>query len=119
MKRFVLRAAQAEDIPWLGAIERAADERYREVGYASFLDGDTIPEGVAKRAVDEGRITVAEVDGEVVGWLYVTRMGQELCLGQVSVLPSHGRLGIGTALLRDLIERARAAGSSSAAGPHE
>jgi len=107
---FVLRPARAEDIPLLGAIERAADERYRATRHASFLDGETIPLDAAQRAVAAGRITVAEVDGEVVGWLFITRLGAELCLGQVSVLPSHGRLGIGTALLRDLIERARAAG---------
>lgn len=110
MTSFVLRPARAEDIPVLGVIERAADERFRETGHASFLDGETIPTDAAKRAVEAGRITVAEVDGEVVGWLFVTRLGAELCLGQVSVLPSHGRLGIGTALLRDSIERARAAG---------
>ncbi|MDI1475332.1 GNAT family N-acetyltransferase [Polyangium sp. y55x31] len=110
MSSFLLRPARAEDIPVLVAIERAADERFRETGHASFLDGETIPPDVAKRAVEAGRITVAEVDGEVVGWLFVTRLGAELCLGQVSVLPSHGRLGIGTALLRDSIERARAAG---------
>ncbi|MDC3958901.1 GNAT family N-acetyltransferase [Polyangium jinanense] len=110
MTSFILRPARAEDIPVLGAIERAADERFRETAHASFLDGETIPLDVAKRAVEAGRITVAEVDGEVVGWLLVTRLGAELCLGQVSVLPSHGRLGIGTALLRDSIARARAAG---------
>ncbi|MDI3290169.1 GNAT family N-acetyltransferase [Polyangium sp. 15x6] len=110
MSSFVLRPARVEDIPVLGSIERAADERFRATGHTSFLDGETIPLDVAQRAVEAGRITVAEVDGEVVGWLLVTRLGAELCLGQVSVLPSHGRLGIGTALLRDSITRARAAG---------
>ncbi|MDI1445601.1 GNAT family N-acetyltransferase [Polyangium sp. 6x1] len=110
MTSFVLRPARAEDIPVLGIIERAADERYRQTRHAAFLDGETIPLEAAQRAVAAGRITVAEVDGEVVGWLLVARVGAELCLGQVSVLPSHGRRGIGTALLRDLIEHARAAG---------
>jgi GNAT superfamily N-acetyltransferase len=49
----------------------------------------------------------------VVGWLLVSRLDGELFLSQVSVDPDHARRGIGTALLRDCIERARTAGEPS------
>jgi GNAT superfamily N-acetyltransferase len=53
------------------------------------------------------------VDGAVVGWTLVLRLGDELCLAQISVDPRYQRQGIGTALLNDVIERARAAGEPS------
>ncbi len=109
----VLRPARADDLPRLGPIERAADRRFEGTPYTVFLDGDAIPPGVAARALADGRLTVAERGGEVVGWLCATRLGGEVCVGQVSVLPAHGRRGIGTALLRDLLDRARAAGEPS------
>jgi GNAT superfamily N-acetyltransferase len=109
----VLRPASRADIAALGPIEQAADERYRGSRHAALLDGSTIPLDAAERAVEQGRITVAVLSGAVVGWLLVGRLGKELCLGQVSVLPSAGRLGVGTALLEDAIARARLASEPS------
>lgn len=113
MEPTTLRLARREDIALLAPIELAADRRYREFGYAEMPEGDTIPDEVAARAVEAGRLTVVEVSGEVVGWLLAGRIAVELCLCQVSVLPSHGRRGVGTALLLDLIAKARAAGEPS------
>lgn len=106
----VIRAARPDDYPTLVAIEHAADERFAEAGHAELLNGDALPEDVALRAIAGGRLTVAEVDGAVAGWIFVTRSGGELCIGEVSVAPAHGRRGVGTALLTAVIERARAAG---------
>jgi 4-diphosphocytidyl-2-C-methyl-D-erythritol kinase len=108
MTDWLLRPARPEDIDLLADIERRADERYRDFGYPSFPDDYTIPRDAAERAVASGRLVVAEDTGVVIGWLVWGRVGGELCLGQVSVLPSHGRRGVGTALLRHLIDLARA-----------
>ncbi len=113
MSEVLIRPAHRDDLPSLAVIEREADRRFAEAGHPEFLDGETIPEDVARRAIDDGRITVAELDRAVVGWLFVTRMGGELCVGQVSVSPAYGRRGIGTALLRELIAQARARGEGS------
>jgi predicted N-acetyltransferase YhbS len=107
-----IRLATPEDIPLLGPIERDADRRYEGTPHAAHLDDATIPIEAAQRAVSQGRITVADV-GVVVGWLFAGRVDGELCLGQVSVLRSHGQQGIGTRLLEDFIARARAAGERS------
>jgi 4-diphosphocytidyl-2-C-methyl-D-erythritol kinase len=108
-----LRPARPEDIAQLAPIEAAANQRYQEFGYQGLPEGDIIPPEVAARAVAQGRITVATVGGEVVGWLLAARVGGELCLAQVSVLPVHGRRGVGTALLRHLIAQARSTGEPS------
>lgn len=107
-----LRVAVVADIPLLQEIERDADTRFGEAG-------EVIPEDNARRAIARGQITVAEVAGEVVGWVYLGALAgdsgepDEPCIGQISVAVAHGRLGIGTALLKGAIEAARESGARS------
>lgn len=101
-----LRPARLDDIPTLQAVERDADTRF---GVA----GDVIPDDDARRAVEAGKITVAEVDGAVVGWVYLGAIAGEPCIGQISVTVAQGRKGIGTALLSHAIAQARARGAPS------
>ncbi len=108
-----LRPARDEDIPELVRIERDADARFAAAGHPELADGEGIPDDAARRAIALGRITVAEVDGVVAGWAYVGRVDGEVCLGQISVAVAYGRGGVGDALLRAVIERARADGEAS------
>lgn len=110
---FHLRPAELADLPLLAPIEQAADRRYQEHGYPPTPEGDCIPEDAATRAIAQQRITVAVLEERVVGWILVTLVGAEMCICQVSVLPECGRLGVGTALLLDSLERARAQGVPS------
>ena len=109
----LIRDATTEDVRVLAPIERTADTMFAAVGHPEFVGAGTISDEYAIRAVAEGRIRVAAVDGLVVGWLLVSRLDGELFLSQLSVDPAHGRRGIGTALLRDCIERATSAGEPS------
>ncbi len=113
MSDVTLRAATRDDAARLTEIELEADRRFAEAGHPEFLDGCVCPPDAMARAIDAGRVTVAEVDGDLAGWILVTRSGGELCIGQVSVLPAFGRRGVGTALLRSVIDAARAAGEPS------
>jgi ribosomal protein S18 acetylase RimI-like enzyme len=108
-----IRLAREEDIPALAPIEREADTRFLAAGHPELADGEGIPDEVARRSIAQGRITVATVDDAVVGWVYVGRVDGEACLGQISVATAHGRRGVGDALLRAVIERARAEGEGS------
>lgn len=90
-----------------------ADARYVALGLPALADGTTIPTEVAERAVASGRLTVATLRDEVVGWVYVTRLDGELCLGQISVAREAGGNGVGTALLLRVIEQAKSAGEPS------
>lgn len=102
----VLRPARLEDVAMLQAVERDADTR-------TGGPTDVIPDADAVRAVAAKKITVAEVDGVVVGWVFLGAIDGEPCIGQISVAVAHGRRGIGTILLRHALAEARARGASS------
>ncbi|WP_437577624.1 GNAT family N-acetyltransferase [Sorangium sp. So ce887] len=108
-----LRPARMEDIAEIQRVGLAADERFAAAGHPELADGSIIPTQTAERAISQGRITVAEIGGAIVGWAYTGRIDGELCLGQISVEPSFGRRGIGSALLGAVIDQARSRGERS------
>ncbi|NOU28446.1 MAG: GNAT family N-acetyltransferase [Polyangiaceae bacterium] len=109
----LLRPATHADIAAVQRVGRDADARYRHAGHPELDDGTEIPEPVAAGAIAESRLWVACVDDLVVGFAYVGRIDGEPCLGQLSVAIAHGRRGIGAALLRGAMQRAREAGATS------
>ena len=108
-----IRRATAADVELLAEIEADADLRYADSVHPEMATGATIPPNIARMAVKTGQLRVAVENGRVVGWTFETRSEGELCLGQISVRRDAGRRGVGTALLRNVIERARAANESS------
>jgi len=110
---WTLRLGRESDIAALQAVEREADQRFRAAGHPELADGSVIPDAVAARAMAAGQLWVAECAGQVVGWAYTGRFGDELCLGQISVATAYGQRGIGGALLDAAIAQARGAGASS------
>lgn len=108
-----LRPATNADIAAVQRVGREADARYRDVGHPELDDGTEIPAAVAEAAAVQGRLWVACVDAEVVGFAYVGNIDGEPCLGQLSVDIAHGRRGIGAALLRGAMQRAREVGAAS------
>ena len=56
------------------------------------------------------RFEVIERDGEPIGRLYVARWPQEIRIVDIAVLPAHRNAGIGSALLRELMDECSAAG---------
>lgn len=107
---FVLRPARVTEIARLQEIERDADSRFAS---ELALPSDVIPEDHARRFIEQGRITVAELEREVVGWVLLGAIDGEPCIGQISVAVAHGRRGIGAALLAHALELARAGGARS------
>ena len=80
---------------------------------------DTVPYAAARRETEDagGAVLVAELAGEVVGVCQLIvfrhlqqRGGRCAEIESVHVHPDHRGSGIGTALLRDAVERARALG---------
>ncbi len=108
-----LRPATRSDIADVQRVGREADARYRDAGHPELDDGTEIPEAVAAGAIAEGRLWVASVGDVVVGFVYVGRIDGEPCIGQLSVEIAHGRRGIGAALLRGAMQRAREGGATS------
>lgn len=108
---FVLRSARVTEIARLQEVERDADRRYERARDPGA--DDVLPEAHARRFIEQGRITVAESDGEIVGWVLLGAIDGEPCIGQLSVAVGHGRRGIGGALLAHAVEVARAQGATS------
>lgn len=108
-----LRRATASDIPHFARIDAATDAQAARHGHPEFDDGNHIPDDVAAAAVTQGAIRVAEVDGVVVGWIHCGRASGELSVEQISVLPEHQQRGIGSAMMRAVIDDARIAGEAT------
>ena len=95
-----LRAARPEDIGVLAAVERAAGRRFEGMGLANI--DETLPSSLVAEGQREGRLWVAEADGQVVGFALVTEVDGEAHLREIAVVPDHGGQGIGTALVEEV-----------------
>lgn len=104
------RPGAVTDLERCQAIERAGDAQFVDAGHHEFAGAEPIDATTYRAAVEAGRVTVAEIDGTVVGWCLLARTGDELAVGQICVDPAMQGRGIGTALMHVEIERAARAG---------
>jgi predicted N-acetyltransferase YhbS len=110
---YAIRPARPEDVPLLPAIERAAGARFAGLPAAANLADGTTPEATLRAALADGRLFVAEsATREPVGFAVAERVGGAAHLGEVDVLPAHGRRGVGGALVEAVCDWARGAGFS-------
>jgi GNAT superfamily N-acetyltransferase len=103
--------ATLQDVPLLPAIEEAAGEMFSE--YAFTADLPPYPTSLEEfyEAQKENCLWVARAeDGTPVGFALVELFGEEAHLEELDVSPDYGRRGIGTRLVRAVIEWARATG---------
>lgn len=107
---YVIRPARAEHIERLADIELAAARLL--VGHApEHVLLDTTTTSVLRSAANEGRLWVATIDDEAVGFAHVEILAADAAhLEEIDVHPRHGRRGIGTALVRDVCSWTRASG---------
>jgi GNAT superfamily N-acetyltransferase len=107
---YSIRTAQAEDIPALSAIELAASQLLRGHAPESVL-ADTTEERTFADAARDGRLWVASTENATVGFALVKMLAVDLPhLEEIDVDPSHGRRGVGTALVRAVCEWATISG---------
>lgn len=94
-----VRLATPADVPNLLAIEAAAGEAFRTIGMPEVAD-DPLPDPRQISAhVDNGRVWVAEVDGEVVAYALAVLRDERAHLEQVSVHPDHAGHRVGARLI--------------------
>jgi ribosomal protein S18 acetylase RimI-like enzyme len=104
-----LRAAQNEDREF---IERVYFETQRWITEALFgRRGDDFERAKFAESYDANNTRVIVVAGADAGWLTVQR-STAIHLESIYLTPGKQRIGIGTALIRGLIEEARAAGKT-------
>jgi len=99
-----IRRAVPEDIVFLAEVERKAGTLFETYPDETGLTDDILtrvnPIGNFQRAQEAGHLWVAVAPkGQVVGFALVLEIGGYAHLDELDVLPSHGRRGLGSALL--------------------
>jgi GNAT superfamily N-acetyltransferase len=108
--RYTLALARAQDIAALAAIELAAGALLRDHAPASVLD-DATPDDELRHAQAAGRLWVALIDDQPIGFALVELLAADLPhLEELDVHPDHGRRGVGAALVRTVCEWASRCG---------
>ncbi|MFN2588461.1 MAG: GNAT family N-acetyltransferase [Actinomycetota bacterium] len=114
--RVELRAVVPEDRPFLRAVYGST--RWEELGptgwsdaqKSSFLDQQFAAQDAHYASYDDATYSVIVVDGFPAGRLYVARWPEEIRIMDVALLPAARGKGVGTSLLRALIEEAAGGG---------
>jgi len=106
-----LRAARAEDRDVLLRVYASTrEEELRIVDWsdeqkAAFVQQQfEAQDAYYREHYDPATFDVIEVDGEPAGRLYVARWEDEIRVIDMALLPEHRGRGMGTALLRDLLD---------------
>ena len=95
-----LRSGHPADAPSLGAVERAAAARFRDIGLDAIAEGRPTAAEEYRALAEAGLLWVAEPDdGAPVGLAIAGSVDGEGYLAEVSVHPGHGRQGLGRALI--------------------
>ncbi|HEX9732447.1 MAG TPA: GNAT family N-acetyltransferase [Thermoanaerobaculia bacterium] len=106
-----IRPARRRELALLPAIEREAGRRFQEILELDAVPEDLTPPEELDAAHARGLVWVAEAPGgELAGFAYGAAVDGALHLEEVDVLPTHGRRGLGTALVRAACRDAAAAG---------
>jgi ribosomal protein S18 acetylase RimI-like enzyme len=95
------RAEELARVPW-------SDEQKRVFTGMQFAAQDAD----YRRHYPDAQYSIIEVRGVPAGRLYVDRCEKEIRVIDISLLPEHRRVGIGTKLLRELQDEARTAGKA-------
>jgi ribosome biogenesis GTPase len=99
----VVRLARTEELPLLIEIERSAMERFREAGLERVGElGSPAPAPFAQRLA-RGGLWVAVADDVVVGFAAATDEHGPARLDRIAVLQEHGRRGLGTLLVEEVL----------------
>ena len=107
---YAIRSARAEHVPALPAIELAAAQLLRGHAPESVL-AETTDERTFADAACSGHLWVALTGSRPVGFALVKMLAADLPhLDEIDVDPSHGRRGLGTALVRAVCEWATVSG---------
>ncbi len=98
------RAALPEDYSFLFDLHKAAMQVYVEETFGPW-DEDW-QEKYFRSRFDPMELQVIQVDDRDVGVLFIQERAEELYVANIEILPEYQRLGIGTAVIRDITNAA-------------
>ena len=101
---YQVRLAEKADLAFLQEIEQAADTLF-PVGRLP-THADTMPIAELESARDNGLLWVATLADEIVGFAMSQESAGFLHLAAIAVHPDHGRRGVGTQLVKAVIQQA-------------
>lgn len=105
-----IELARRDHLRALRRIEREAGRLFVGLVPDEVVNAQSSPEDL-EAALDAGRLWVAlTVDGEPAGFAMAGVLGASVHLEEVDVHPSHGRRGLGAALVRTVCDWARREG---------
>ncbi|MEM6625164.1 MAG: GNAT family N-acetyltransferase [Pseudomonadota bacterium] len=109
--QYRIRAARADEVEAMQRIDIASSELFRDTGLIDFGAGDgpleAIPETRLRQGLGEMLVWVAADEADAaVGFALCADRGDDLYLDQISVMPDHGRRGLGARLTRRVIQEA-------------
>lgn len=107
-----IRDGRPDDLAALGGIERAAAKLFAPWGLDVLFGSTTTPLEVLRDALGRDDLIVATQDesDRVVGFALTSRVDWHAHLDELAVHPDHGQRGLGRALVRAVLERARERG---------
>ena len=102
-----IRLGREDDAARVPEIDRAAAMLYAPWGLTDALMESTTPLLRVERAIRAGTLLVAtDADDRAVGYALFSFVDGDAHLDELAVDPAHGRRGLGTALVEDVVARA-------------
>jgi len=106
----MIRAARPSDYALLQDVERRAGAVFRDIGMPEIADDE--PPSADHLASGAALYVATDDADQPVGYALVELVDGHAHLEQISVVPEHGRQGIGTALIEAVVDWARARGDA-------
>lgn len=107
---YAIRPAEPLHIPYLNDIELAATELFPPGSIPEHIRHDRTPDTLLTEGEREGRLWVAldtaHDTEKAMGYALLRVVDGYALLAQIDVHPAHGRKGLGTALVRQVIRKA-------------
>lgn len=105
-----IRLATLDDVPLLPLIEQSAGQAFRGTVHERIADDDNTPAEAYPPFIAAGQVKVAELDGEVVGYVRTGQHGEEFHVFELDVRHDRQGAGIGKALMAAARDEARGRG---------